>query len=179
MKIEQINDGETIETIDVITHRQDIFAPDNVVKFDEFREVESRVITDGELVEASEPETILIEKYELEDGYVMDDVDYIRKSRLLFKNYTYIILYGIAFKTKTKMNVPDIYIEPCNMTAYIKDINDLSMINKVRKITKSVKKTCRKINNPLSSFRSDFITQPIDKCESEELAENVYKLKRF
>ena len=38
MKIEQINDGETIETIDVITHRQDIFTPDNVVKFDEFKE---------------------------------------------------------------------------------------------------------------------------------------------
>ena len=28
-------------------------------------------------------------------------------------------------------------------------------------------------------FRRDFVTQTIDKCESEELAENVYKLKRL
>ena len=179
MRINEIKEGDKIETIDVITHREDIFSSSSTIKYDEFKEVESRVITDGELVEMEDPETILANRYELEDGYVMDDVDYIRRNKLLFKNYTYIVSYGIAFKTKTRLNVPDIYIEPCNMTAYIKDIEDMNMINKVRKIAKSVKKTCRKINSPLSNLRSDFVTQPIDKCESEELAENVYKLKRF
>ena len=38
----------------------------------------------------------------LDDGYVLDDVDYVRKSRILFKNFSYVLAYNIVFKKNDK-----------------------------------------------------------------------------
>lgn len=112
----------------------------------------------------------------LDDGYVLDDIDYVRKGRISFKNFSYILVYNIVFKRNDKYET---YIDIDNMTVYLKDKNDIGIINKVRKIAKSVKRTFRKMNNSMTNIRNATGVDPIEKYDSMEIANNVYKIKRM
>ena len=94
-----------------------------------------------------------MDDFTLEDGYALDDVDYVRKRRISFKNFSYVLSYDIVFKRNDKYET---YIDIDNMTAYLKDKNDMSTINRVRKIAKSVKRTFRKMNNSMTNIRNSY-----------------------
>ena len=112
----------------------------------------------------------------LDDGYVLDDVDYVRKSRISFENFSYVLAYNIVFKRNDKQET---YVDIDNMIAYLKDKDDMLTINRVRKIAKSVKRTCRKMNNSMTNIRNATGVDPIEKYDSMEIANNVYKIKRM
>lgn len=175
MEIRDLNDKTYIDSYEVITHREDIFSTSGKA-FKEFKELESKFITDGEISESIKEDTIFTDDFTLEDGYVLDDVDYVRKSRISFKNFSYVLSYNIVFKRNDKYET---YIDIDNMTAYLKDTNDMSTINRVRKIAKSVKRTFRKMNNSMSNIRNTTEVDPIEKYDSTEIASNVYKIKRI
>ena len=117
-----------------------------------------------------------MDDFTLEDGYALDDVDYVRKRRISFKNFSYVLSYNIVFKRNDKYET---YIDIDNMTAYLKDKNDMSTINRVRKIAKSVKRTFRKMNNSMTNIRNNTEVDSIEKYDSMEIANNVYKIKRM
>lgn len=172
MKIKDLNDQTYIDSYEVITHREDIFSTSEKL----FKELETKFITDGEISDNIKEDTIFMDAFILEDGYVLDDVDYVRKSRISFKNFSYVLSYNIVFKRNDKYET---YIDIDNMTAYLKDKDDMITINRVRKIAKSVKRTFRKMNNSMSNIRNTTGVDPIEKYDSTEIASNVYKIKRI
>ena len=139
MKIRELNDKTYIDSYEVITHREDLFSTSGK-SFKEFKELESKFITDGEISENIKEDTIFMDDFILDDGYVLDDVDYVRKSRISFKNFSYVLAYNIVFKKNDKYET---YVDIDNMTAYLKDKDDMITINRVRKIAKSVKRTIK------------------------------------
>lgn len=172
MKIKDLNDQTYIDSYEVITHREDIFSTSEKL----FKELETKFITDGEISDNIKEDTMFMDAFILEDGYVLDDVDYVRKSRISFKNFSYVLSYNIVFKRNDKYET---YIDIDNMTAYLKDKDDMITINRVRKIAKSVKRTFRKMNNSMSNIRNTTGVDPIEKYDSTEIASNVYKIKRI
>ena len=175
MKIRDLNDKTYIDSYEVITHREDIFSTSGKA-FKEFKELESKFIIDGEISENIKKDTIFMDDFILDDGYVLDDVDYVRKGRISFENFSYVLAYNIVFKRNDKQET---YVDFDNMIAYLKDKDDMLTINRVRKIAKSVKRTCRKMNNSMTNIRNATGVDPIEKYDSTEIASNVYKVKRM
>lgn len=170
MELKKIDIDEYIESIDAITHIEDPIPSSNN---SEFKVLETRFITDGELSDTTDDELIPMNTYPLEDGYIIEDIDYIRKNKISFKNYTYIFAYCLVYKKSNN----NLYIDIINIRAYLKDINDMITLNKVRRISKSLKRTFYKMNSPYFSIRKTVIPETIDESKLEDLSANVYKLK--
>ena len=174
MEIEKINDIQYFDSKEIISHKPDLFSEPGRIVFKEIKELETRFVTDGEILSICNKETSDIDNYTLDDGYIIEDIDYIRKKQIAFKNCSYVISFDLVLKK----NDSDIYIDMINYNVYLKDVNDIELLNKVRKISKSIKKTYRKINNSISSYIKLSSIKTIDKYESENISENVYRIKK-
>ena len=75
MKIRDLNDKTYIDSYEVITHREDIFSTSGKA-FKEFKELESKFITDGEISENIKEDTIFMDDFILDD-YTEDKTYYV------------------------------------------------------------------------------------------------------
>ena len=177
MDIEKLSDSQYFDSKEIITHREDSFSEPGRIIFKEIKQLETRFVTDGEILNVCNRETLDIDNYTLDDGYIIEGIDYIRKKQIAFKNCTYVISFDLVLKKNNK-NDSDIHIDIINFNVYLKDVNDIELLNKVRKISKSIKKTYRKINSSISSYIKLSSIKTIDKYESENISENVYRIKK-
>lgn len=176
MNIKELKENEYIDSIDILTHRQNDFSSDED-SFNISKKLDNRIITDGEVEEKKEEEILLNDKYVLDDGYIIEDVKYMKKQHISFKNYSYVISYDIVYKQRVIADIEETYMDIYNMTIYIKNINDIRTINHTRKLARSIKKTIKSFNNSLLP-KNDIYLKQLDQYEINN-SNKIYGLKRF
>lgn len=176
MELKELKENELVDSISVISYLNSINQEELNKK--EFKVLNSRFITDGEISDKTDKEKILIDKYPLEDGYVIEDAAYMTKKRISFKNYSYVIFYQIVYKKNNNSNDNYLYIDVINMTAFLKDITDMKVLSQVRRIIKSIKKTIKSFNTTLSFSNKEY-NDNLENSELNNISENVYQLKKF
>ena len=174
MNIRELKENEYIDSIDILTHRQNDFSS-HEDSFNIAKKLDNRIITNGEIDDQKEDEILLIDKYVLDDGYIIEDIECMKKRHILFKNYSYVISYDIVYKKRVVADIEEINMDIYNMTIYIKNINDIKTINHARKLARSIRKTINTFNSPLST-KNEFYFKSLEQFEINN-PNKVYELK--
>ena len=92
MNIRELKENEYIDSIDILTRRKNDFSSDED-SFNIAKKLDNRIITNGKIDDQKEDEILLIDKYVLDDGYIIEDIECMKKRHILFKNYSYVFKF--------------------------------------------------------------------------------------
>lgn len=183
MKIHQLKESESLELVEVSVHTK---APDlptfgdkpKKTNISEFKQIQMKVFTDGEIFQESEEITKNIQEYYIGKNKYPYNVDTLKIKNICLRNYSYIITYLIAKEWTTVGNIGGWFDVIKDISVYLENPKDRKTLKRAKKVIKQIETYNNSIN--YSSLFSMLKSQEMENnsIEIEKLSKNVYTLKK-
>ena len=182
MKIRELKENEPLEVIEVYNHYAfpNLYTgkTDETSHIYEYRKIQMKIFTDGEIVKETDEITQNIDEYYIGKKKYQYDVDTLKTKNIYFKNYSYVIVYLIANEGRIVGHIGGWFDIVKDVSIYLENSRD-------KKALKCAKEVIREIENrnmgvDYSSIWGMLFSQreELQKFEQEEISKNVYSLKK-
>lgn len=140
--------------------------------------VETKIYTDGEIVEVSEPVVEPITEMYIEKERYANNLSKKKTRTIQLKNHTYAVVYTLAEEYLTIGNIRGFFKVVKNVKVYVHSKRDLKAIKKAKTTMKMIADGNRSVDySSLLTMLASPNRAP-KPMEYEETIDNVYTLKR-
>ncbi len=173
MKIKELKENEPVELIEVIRTLYPTF--DNSLEPIKNKYVQTKIITDGEIVKEEEITKSINEYYIGRKKY--DDVDTLSTKNIYLKNYSYVIVYLLAKEKLYNGNMVGFFDIIKDVSIYLKNPKDKQALKEAKKVIKTIHKHNQNVDYS-SIFNMLFQSKDDINYKIEKISKNVYTLKK-
>lgn len=140
--------------------------------------VETKIYTDGEVVQIDEPIVEDISEYYINGKKYNGSINKLRTTRVQLKDHSYAVVYTLGEEYLTVGNIRGFFKVIKNVEIYLKDKKDLTALRKAKKTISMIQEHCNSVD--YSSLFTMFLSKDNTprKLEYEKYNRSVYTLKK-
>jgi len=178
MKIKELKDNEPLKVIEVSRCCKRSFNdPSLNPVIDEWKRIQMRIYTDGEIASEDEEISQKINEYYIGRRKYPYDVNRLKTKNVYFKNHSYVITYTIAEQFMTVGNIHGWFDVVKDVSVYLENSKDRRALKTAKQVIRGIENFNKSVDYS-SIFTMYLSPKPIERFQSEKISKNVYCLRK-